>query len=101
MKMNDLEIKGAARIGMMRVTYPFARLKVNKDQLELKTSISGDMSFQASDIVSIEPYTIMPIIGQGIKITHNKTSYEDKVIFYGFLSPKTLIEKIKLIGFLK
>ena len=72
--MNELQLTGGARIGMANATFPFATLKVNKDKLELNASIVGNLTFQASDIISIEPYTMIPILGQGIKINHKTSS---------------------------
>ena len=43
--------------------YP-KRIIVNKDRLELNASIIGNLVFQPSDIISIEPYSMIPIIGQ-------------------------------------
>ena len=78
--MNELQLTGGARIGMANATFPFATLKVNKDKLELNASIVGNLTFQASDIISIEPYTMIPILGQGIKINHKTSSALSKFI---------------------
>ncbi len=98
--MNELKITGGARIGMANATWPFATLKVNKDKLELNASIVGNLVFQPSNINSIEPYTQIPLIGQGIKINHNVDSYKEKVIFWTFKNPQTVINQIKQTGFL-
>lgn len=98
--MNELQITGGARIGMSNATFPFATLKVNKDRLELNASIVGNLIFQASDIISIEPYTMIPIIGQGIKINHKVSNYNDRVIFWTFKDPNSVVQQIKATGFL-
>lgn len=38
--MQEVKIRGGARIGRTNSTWPFARLKVTKDQLSLKVSIT-------------------------------------------------------------
>lgn len=98
--MNELQLTGGARIGMANATFPFATLKVNKDRLELNASIIGNLTFQSSDILSIEPYTMIPIIGQGIKINHRVSSYKEKVIFWTFKDPDTVVRQIQSTGFL-
>ena len=97
--MVQLEITGGARIGWANATWPFATLKVSRDKLELNASIIGNLVFQPKDIVSIEPYMIIPLLGQGIKITHRIPTYNSKVIFWTFTDPKTLINQIRVTGF--
>ena len=98
--MNELKLTGGARIGMANATWPFATLKVSSNKLELNASIVGDLVFQPSNIKSIEPYTQIPLIGQGIKINHNVDSYKEKVIFWTFKNPESVINQIKQTGFL-
>jgi hypothetical protein len=98
--MNELQLTGGARIGMANATFPFATLKVNKDRLELNASIVGNLIFQASDIISIEPYTMIPILGQGIKINHKVANYNERVIFWTFKDPNSVVQQIKATGFL-
>ncbi|WP_321538486.1 hypothetical protein [Flavobacterium piscinae] len=99
-KMNELQLTGGARIGMANATFPLATLKVNKDRLELNASIVGNLIFQASDIVSIEPYVMIPLLGQGIKINHNVANYNERVIFWTFKDPSAVVQQIKATGFL-
>lgn len=98
--MNELKLTGGARIGMANATWPFATLKVSNDKLELNATIVGNLVFQPSNIESIEPYTQIPIIGQGIRINHNVDTYKEKVIFWTFKNPETVINQIKQTGFL-
>ena len=99
-KMNELQLTGGARIGMANASIPFATLKVNKDRLELNASIVGNLTFQPADIISIEPYTMIPIIGQGIKINHKVANYKERVIFWTFKDPNSVVRQIKETGFL-
>lgn len=98
--MNEINLKGGARIGMTNASYPLATLKVNQDRLELKAALIGKLTFQAVDIISIEPYILIPFIGQGIKIKHNVASYKKQVIFWTFKNPKMLIKQIEATGFI-
>ncbi|HMI04901.1 MAG TPA: hypothetical protein VK541_20600 [Pedobacter sp.] len=99
--MDKLEITGGARIGMANATWPFATLKVSKDKLELNASIIGNLVFQPKDVISIEAYTMIPLLGQGIKINHRIADYNIKVIFWTFRNPSAVIDQINQTGFLE
>ena len=99
--MRELQLTGGARIGMANATIPFATLKVNKDRLELNASVIGNLTFHSTDIVSIEPYTLIPLIGQGIKINHNVSDYKERVIFWTLKNPSHVIQQIRETGFFK
>ena len=95
-----MEIKetGGARIGLANATWPFATLIVNENSLTLNAIIVGNLTFKPTDIISIEPYTIFPLIWQGIRINHRVSSYKDKVVFWTLKNPKELIRKIEQTG---
>lgn len=99
--MDKLEITGGARIGIANASWPFATLKVTKDKLELDASIVGNLVFQPKDIISIEAYTMIPLIGQGIKINHRIANYNSKVIFWTIKDPSIVLNQIRQIGFLE
>ena len=90
---------GGARIGLFNATWPFATLKVDKNILELSTGLMGNFIFSKTDICTIEPYGLIPIIGRGIKINHYKKSYNSKIIFWTFGSPEALIQEIETTQF--
>lgn len=97
--MTQLNLTGGARIGMANATWPFASLKVSRDRLDLNATIVGNLVFKPGDIISIEPYYMIPIIGQGIKINHRIPKYNEKVIFWTFKNPNEVINQIKQTGF--
>lgn len=99
--MEQFELTGGARIGAANATWPLATLKVNKDKLELNASIVGNLIFQPKDIISIETYMMIPLIGQGIKINHRIPNYNNKVIFWTFKEPTQVLNQIKQTGFLE
>ena len=100
--MNEkFTLTGGARIGMANASYPFADLYVDKEILKINASIVGNLMFQPKDIISIEPYTFIPLIGQGIKINHRIENYNPKVIFWTFKNPNSVIGEIKKTGFLQ
>ncbi len=98
--MQEFTLTGGARIGMVKASFPFVKLVVNKHKLELNASIIGKYTFSPKDIISIKIYKQFPIISQGIKITHRVENYNKNIIFFSFKSPKDVIYKIKNTGFL-
>jgi hypothetical protein len=95
--MNDIEETGGAKIGLARATWPFAKLTVNKNVLQLNASVIGNLYFRPSDIISIEPSSFLS--GAGIKINHRVEKYSSKVIFLTSGS-SDLISRIESTGFL-
>ena len=95
--MTQLKYTGGARIGMSNATWPFATLTVTKDRLDLNATIFGNYSFTSEDIVSIEPYSGM--MSSGLKINHKISKYKDKVIFWSFKNPQSIINEIQSVGF--
>lgn len=94
-------LTGGARIGMANASFPLANLSVDREILKINASIVGSLMFQSKDIISIEPYMYIPLIGQGIKINHRVENYNSKVIFWTFKDPNFVIEEIKKTGFLQ
>ncbi|WP_343614421.1 hypothetical protein [Flavobacterium sp.] len=100
--MNEkFTLTGGARIGTANASYPLADLYVDKEVLKINASIVGNLIFQPKDIISIEEYHSIPIIGNGIKINHRIEKYNSKVIFWTFKNPATVINEIKKTGFLE
>jgi hypothetical protein len=91
---------GGARIGWLNATWPLANLNVNKNSLELYVLFKGNYKFLPEQVISIERYGIIPLIGWGIRIHHNIASYPDKIIFWCFGDPVYLILKIRDVGFI-
>ncbi|RQO70568.1 hypothetical protein DBR43_21425 [Pedobacter sp. KBW06] len=95
--MYEIVETGGANIGSGRATWPFAKLLVNKNELQLNASIIGNVYFRPSDVISIEPFTLFS--GTGIKINHRVSGYSEKVIFLTSGS-RDLIKRINDTGFL-
>ncbi|MDX6188399.1 hypothetical protein SGQ83_03480 [Flavobacterium sp. Fl-318] len=94
-------LTGGARIGKANASYPLANLYVDKDVLKINASIVGNLVFLPKDIISIEAYTSIPIIGNGIKIKHRVEKYNSEVIFWTFKNLETVLNEIKNTGFLE
>jgi len=98
--MDEIKETGGARIGNANATWPFATLIVNKNELELKAGIIGNLVFKPSDVTSIERYVQIPLIGQGLKINHSVSGYNPKVIFWTMGNITELLRRIEQTGFL-
>lgn len=90
---------GGARIGWINATWPFARLTARRDQLILNGTLIGKYSFSPEQVVAIEKYTVIPILGWGIRIHHSVADYPRKIVFWCFGSPESLIRRIQETGF--
>ncbi|MCB0838082.1 MAG: hypothetical protein KDD99_15525, partial [Bacteroidetes bacterium] len=95
----ELKLTGGARIGRMNASFPFANLVVSPRKIELNAGLIGNLVFQPSDIISIDPYVMIPVLGQGIRIHHRVSNYKEKVIFWTFQDPKKVIGQIRETGF--
>jgi hypothetical protein len=96
--LNEVKLTGGARIGSANATWPFAKLVVTRDKLQLNATIIGNLVFKPSDIISIEPYSYL--FTGGIKINHRVENYKSLVVFTTSTNSNELINQIKQSGFL-
>ncbi|MCS3529751.1 hypothetical protein [Chryseobacterium sp. JUb7] len=97
----SFKITGGARIGRANATYPFADLYVDENILKINASLIGNLIFQPQDIISIKAYSSLPLIGQGIKIVHKVSNYNENIIFWTIKDPNIVIDEIQNTGFLE
>lgn len=88
---------GGARIGMMNVTWPFAKLVVDADELRLYSMLHR-VCFKKADIKKITIVNYVPLIAQGIKIEHVVPRYKKHIIFWCLKSPIQLIQELKQLS---
>src|SRR5882724_672079 len=98
--MDQFQLTGGARIGMLHASWPFATLTVTNERLDLNASLIGTYSFTPDQIISIEPYGQILLGSWGIRINHTVTNYNEIVIFSAFKDPNEIIAEIKKTGFL-
>ncbi|UCE65168.1 MAG: hypothetical protein JSU85_09835 [Candidatus Zixiibacteriota bacterium] len=91
---------GGARVGGVNATFPLASLTARKDKLDLSVAFIGNYTFTANQVVSVEKYVTIPLLGWGIRINHNVSTYPEKMVYWCLGSPGRLINKIKETGFL-
>ena len=97
--MKEIKFTGGAHIGRLNASYPFAKLIVNKNKLELNVSLIGNLIFQPTDVVSIRLYK--KFITSGIQIVHTVPNYKEKVLFLPLKNSKGILKQIEETGFLE
>jgi hypothetical protein len=96
--MEEINIRGGARIGIINATWPLARLVVSPARLTL-TCVLDSYEFLPKDIVSFKPYGAIPFFCSGIRISHARQDYPSKMIFWCLGNPETRISEIRAAGF--
>ena len=95
-----LSITGGARIGWLNATWPMAKLIVQPSRIDLIVKSIGNYSFAKDQVISLNKYTVFPVIGRGIKIEHIIPEYPKKIIFWTLDNPESIILQIQETGFL-
>jgi len=99
MTSTEFELTGGATYGLMNATWPFATLRVNKNELELNISLLGNLHFRPEDMVSITT-SGMSFFSSGIRIIHKVKGYYSTVIFNSFTNADSILRQIQQTGFL-
>ncbi len=95
-------VTGGARIGFVNYTWPLAKLVATADLLTVSTTMfgllgMGTYSFSRDQVVSIERYGWIPLIGEGVRINHSVPDYPEKIIFW--CQPTSVLAGLSGIGF--
>jgi len=90
---------GGERIGWINASWPLANLSVGQDYFEINATVIGKYSFTPEQVISIEKYTVIPILDWGIKVNHIVPEYPKHIVFWCIKNPENLIQKIKEKGF--
>jgi hypothetical protein len=94
-----LSVTGGARIGWTNATWPLATLTVSNGVLAVNALMLGTYTFAADEVVELEVFRSLPIIGRGIRIVHTRADYPKTIVFWCFGNPAKLLEDIKAAGF--
>lgn len=95
-------VTGGARIGLVNYTWPLAKLIATADRLTVSTTMfglfgMGTYSFSKDQVLSIERYGWIPLIGEGIRINHSVADYPEKIVFW--CRPTSVLAGLTGIGF--
>ncbi len=92
---------GGVRLDLTNITWPFAKLSVTKEKLEI-TAFKTKLTFRPDQIERIEPIGRIPFFGKGVQIHHklDPLTEPSKVIFW-HLSKDTswLVDKLHQWGY--
>lgn len=94
--------RGGARIGWVNYSWPLASLSVDSSSLTIATTMFGLLEmgryrFSPDQVIRIERYRSIPVIGEGIRIHHTVTDYPEKIVFW--CRPSSVISGIASAGF--
>ena len=90
---------GGARIGWTNASWPLAKLEAGPDKLAISVGILGTYSFAPDEVMAVERYVMIPVIGWGIRVRHCKRDCPERVIFWCLGSPDTVLQGIRASGF--
>jgi len=62
--------------------------------------VFGRYRFAPEEVVSLNKYGLIPLVGRGVRIRHSIREYPSRIVFWCFGSPERLIERIRETGFL-
>lgn len=101
--MNNSFIKtGGIRIANFNATWPFVRLILSPGKLKFNIFYFKNIEIYENEISSIKGYSILPLIGKGLKITLESNKKfgtfimeSDTIIFWFFGDANMVIKKIK------
>jgi len=92
-------VTGGARIGWMHAGWPLAKLSASATTLSVRAALLGTYTFAPDDVIALESYGSIPIIGRGIRILHSRSDYPEQIIFSCLRNPERLLDDIRLAGF--
>ena len=78
MEKELISFTGGARVGWINATWPFAKLTVHKDKMDLDSTFIGKYSFTLEQVILLKKHTTIPVVGWGIQIIHNISEYPNR-----------------------
>jgi hypothetical protein len=92
--------KGGARIGWTNATHPFAQLSATDQTLTISVRLLGNYNFTPEQVSAVERYTVIPVLGWGIRIRHCRPDYPQRIIFWCLGNPDSVLRGIRDAGFM-
>jgi len=76
-----------------------AALTATQERLVVSVFLSGKYEFSPQEVVAIERYTMIPIMGWGVRIVHSRSDYPQNFIFWNLAGPEPVLRGIREAGF--
>ena len=90
---------GGARIGWVNASWPLARLSATHDKLTVAARMLGTYTFNPEQVCAVERYVLIPLVAWGVRVRHCVPEYPQRIIFWSFASPDSLLRGIQSTGF--
>ena len=96
----SITVRGGLRVGWLHASWPFGRLTASERSLSVSGLMVGGYDFTPDQMVALEPHSVIPVIGQGIRLRHSRSDYPPHIVFW-CRDPERLIARIQReVGFL-
>jgi len=95
----EITATGGVRLGWFNASWPFATLRATASRLSLSCGFFGSFEFSAEEVVRLEPMRTFFGLGGGVRIVHAREEYPNKVVFWSFGGPDSLVRRIGAAGF--
>jgi hypothetical protein len=96
----SITVRGGLRVGWLHASWPFGRLTASERSLSVSGLMVGGYDFTPDQMVALEPHSVIPVIGQGIRLRHSRSDYPRHIVFW-CRDPERLIARIQReVGFL-
>ena len=89
------EITGGVRAGIYNVTFPFAKLRVSSNELQILAPGLDNIQLNSNQVIGFAEYG--SLLGKGYIIYHNVRAYPTPLIFWA--NPDKIDQIIKEAGF--
>ncbi len=87
---------GSARVGLLNISYPFAKLRVSRELVKLSTLL-GIYELSAFQVIELYPIRFLGI--HGIRILHRKSTYPAFLTFFYFGSREKFFQELEATEF--
>jgi hypothetical protein len=84
----------------MNATWPLARLAATPERLVISVFLSGKYEFAPQEVVAIERYVMIPVMGWGVRIVHCRSDYPRHFVFWCLGAPESVLRGIHEAGFI-
>ncbi len=96
--MEQISFTGGSMVGWVNASWPLAKLTISSEHILLSTF--GRYEFAPGQVISVEPYGVIPVLASGIRINHNRPDYPTRVVFWCVGGRKKVLASFEKYGFL-